>query len=357
MPQNQSLKRETLVISTLFALFTASGAVICMSDLFFVQVLAMIFSGLLTIQFVLLFHDCMHGSLFEKPELHAVFGRIIGTVFLCPYSFMRHSHLRHHVLAGVNEHDTEILHFTKEMAEKSFFASLMNAVSNSYLAPILHAPLLQLIHFVTLVKEGIAQRKNKKLLNDILIDIALIAVFLAAVIGTLIYFGCFFKVFILAYVVPYLIGLSLTYVATKPLHSLTMSGRIEGVNPQNRHFLVARTIDSNQWMRTVFFNVNYHLEHHFYPQVSRWELGKLAREKRAELLARAEKAGLPVLIEKDYSTWFRRISKIDMRMNPVTSIETLLEFNPAFYSNDIRSTIGSDQATSSYRVYTARSAS
>ena len=45
----------------------------------------------------ILFHDCVHGSLFRQKGLNTFFGYVLGVLVFTPFEDWRFSHLRHHV--------------------------------------------------------------------------------------------------------------------------------------------------------------------------------------------------------------------------------------------------------------------
>lgn len=56
-----------------------------------------IFAAGLLVRVFILFHDCVHGSLFRVKDLNTVFGHLLGVLVFTPFEDWRYSHLRHHV--------------------------------------------------------------------------------------------------------------------------------------------------------------------------------------------------------------------------------------------------------------------
>ena len=323
-----SVLREALfVLAMLVAAMVSFSALIATKNPV-LYTLLVVGLGLISIQFVLVFHDCMHGSLFKRSALHTVFGRLIGTLYACPYHFMRWSHIEHHTHAGASEKDTEILHFTQEQESQSTFARIINSIGSSPLSAIIFAPILQITHFINLIHS-----QKSKLKKQIFVDVALIVCFQVVFITMLVRHGIFIKGYVFGYISPYLIGLSLTTLVTKPLHSFTIAGNAAAQNATNRQFFVARTIDSNALIRAVFFNLNYHLEHHLHPKVSRWNLGTHARQIRMELTDKAARENLPLLIHQGYRDWYASRRAWKNRFNPVVDAATLMQYNRILFEN------------------------
>ena len=53
-------------------------------------------AGLLLVRVFILFHDCVHGSLFPQKRANTVFGYLLGLLVFTPFEDWRYSHLRHH---------------------------------------------------------------------------------------------------------------------------------------------------------------------------------------------------------------------------------------------------------------------
>ena len=54
-------------------------------------------AALFLVRLFILFHDCVHGSLFPKKALNSFFGYALGLLVFTPFEDWRFSHLRHHV--------------------------------------------------------------------------------------------------------------------------------------------------------------------------------------------------------------------------------------------------------------------
>lgn len=284
--------------------------------------------ALISIQLVLLFHDCMHSSLFTKEWNHSFVGRLIGGWYLAPYHFLRYSHLKHHRLAGASDQDTEILHFTKMESKKIPHARVLSWITETPLEPILFAPILQSIHLINLVKS----EWKSTLVKNIALDFLVMMLFWTPYVYFLEAHDLLMRGIVFAFLIPFLIGLSLTYLATKPLHSMVFNAPYldPTIPTEHRHFYVARTIDSNHFLRIIFFNLNFHLEHHLHPTVSRWNLGKLALNMRKDLVRRSMIEGFPLLINRSYFLWFKEFSKLSARYNPVVNRQSLFDENERF---------------------------
>jgi len=310
--------------------------------------------GLLSVQLVLVLHDCMHASVFPWPWLHTLIGRLIGAYFFSPFSFLRSSHLDHHRAAGLVEGDPEVLDFTEEHARRSPARGALARIARSPFAALLFAPLVQATHLAEwLVRRFQPAREDMLHANDragvrpgllrgLLLDLLCMAAIWIPIGLWADARGALLRVLAIALVAPFFIGLSLTTLATLPLHTLTAGFSLEALTPRARSFYVARTIDSNPLVRALFFNLSYHLEHHLYPGVSRWELGEMARELRPTLEREAARAGLPLLIHPGYARWYLEHSTREERFNPALDFESFNRVNRRFRGVVLRGESGAD---------------
>lgn len=53
-------------------------------------------AALFLVRIFILFHDCVHGSLFPKLNVNTFFGHALGVLVFTPFDDWRYSHLRHH---------------------------------------------------------------------------------------------------------------------------------------------------------------------------------------------------------------------------------------------------------------------
>ena len=285
--------------------------------------------GLLSIQVVLVFHDCMHESLTKNKMFNVTIARIIGTFYMCPFHFIKSSHMSHHRHASDHELDTEMLHLSEELAQKRTWGKLLNKIGQSIFAPILFAPILHLSHFLDWIKGE--KKMHKDLMKNTVIDIALILIFWSILGLELVSKGILAKTLIFGVFIPFIIGLSLVYIAASPLHSMMYVGDTKNMNPVCKQILIRRTFDSKRGFFSIFLsNFNYHLEHHLYPNVNRWELKKLALALRPELINFAKDQQLPLMIHADFNSWYKTYLKHRTEVNSCTTVESWKKINRVF---------------------------
>ncbi len=131
--------------------------------------------SLLSVQLVLVFHDCMHQSLFAHRWVNTWVARAIGALAWAPFHVLKANHLQHHKRAGLVQGDTEVLHPSRESAQRRRFGRQLVKLAHTPLAPFLYAPLLQLSHIIDRVvvsaHDVAERRKNLPLLVDSVVDV------------------------------------------------------------------------------------------------------------------------------------------------------------------------------------------
>ncbi len=61
-----------------------------------ITLMSAIVAALFLVRLFILFHDCVHGSLFPQKRLNTFFGHALGLLVFTPFEDWRFSHLRHH---------------------------------------------------------------------------------------------------------------------------------------------------------------------------------------------------------------------------------------------------------------------
>ena len=270
-------------------------------------------ASLTAIQIVLIFHDAMHESLFRSHHANRWVGRMIGAFYLTPYHFLQWSHLQHHQHAGRIEGDTELLHYTRAVARTRRFGSFLAGLARFPLAPVLFAPALQLSHALGLF--AISASRRRRLLRDSVLDLALMVAVWTPLALALHAHGVLQAAMIFGFLCPFAVSMSLVYLAASPLHTGMASGSVAERPVAERAFFVSRTVEVSWLGRLVFCNLSYHLEHHLYSHLPRWQLGAAAGVVRPALVRFAKAHALPLVIHPSYARYyvesFARVSRFN----------------------------------------------
>jgi fatty acid desaturase len=261
--------------------------------------------GVASIQLVMIAHDGMHGSLRLPRWTHVVLGRALSTYSLVPYHYLRHSHLEHHRRAGLIDGDPEILHPTRVAAADRWELRLVAHLARWPIAPLVFFPILQVVGFARFMLRTPATATARTARRESAIDVLCGVAFW----GALIVFLPGPKLLLLALrglVVPMAIGLSISHLAAFPLHTGMMGISLADQPLRSRAFLLSRTFESNALVRFLVGNVSFHVEHHLWPSLDRWQLAHRGLHEVQRMRALAAQLGVPYLRHRSYLSWYRR---------------------------------------------------
>jgi fatty acid desaturase/membrane-associated phospholipid phosphatase len=199
--------------------------------------------------FVLLMHDGMHGTLFQKPAWNRVGSVILGSTFLMSFSAYRILHARHHRFLGDPRDPDDYQNYVRpRLLLWSLHFVRLTLGSLLYLALI---PMLAL-------KYG-TDNERRRVLNEYLFLVAVYSALGRCAPTGLLFFAWF---------VPLLIVGSLT-----AMRGFTQHGITNAKDP----FLASRTVLPNRIVGFLLLHENYHLEHHLFPEVPSYHLPRLHR--------------------------------------------------------------------------------
>lgn len=294
------------LVGAVFGLPTAMSLV----DSVVIEFLLVVLGALVDIHIVLAFHDCLHKSAFSTRGRNTLCGRLLGTIIGAPYHYLLISHVdEHHAKIGVSrDEDDEILQRTESEYRGSLKHRILTWLGLPVLDCVLFTLVLQLFNFVKALRK--ARKQSKKVVLAIAIDIVLIVSFWSPVLLYLGAHGLLLSFYVKGFLVPALLGMAVVYLASKPLHSDMYPGPV--MDHTERHVLTSRSFHVGPVPRALLFNFVYHLEHHLRPGLSRWELGRWARQSRRE----HEK--LPgVQIHGSYLRWYWQFWCSFHLLNPI----------------------------------------
>lgn len=280
------------------------------------RVIAVAGLSVAAVQMILILHDAMHESLFRSHQANRWVGRLIGAFYLTPFHFLQWSHLQHHQHAGRIEGDTELLHPPRVHAQRKRFGAFLATLARSPLAPVCYAPLLQLSHLIALPE--MRQTRRSRLLRDSAVDLSWMAVAWVPLAVALHAYGALGTALVFGFMCPFAISLSLVYCAASPLHTGMVASSVADRPVTERAFFVSRSIDSSWLGRFIFCNLGFHIEHHLYAHLPRWQLGEAARALRPALLAYAAERNLPVIIHPGYVRYYAESLARVTRFNELT---------------------------------------
>lgn len=204
-------------------------------------------AGLSLAAFFLLMHEGTHGTLARSRWLNRLLAVIVGILLYLGFTSYRVLHLRHHDNLGGGDDPDEYANYTSNTAVL-WTLHLSRLTIGSYLYLLL-IPILAWKHGTS------ADRTS----------IALETLLLGAVFAALFWW------------LPGDVSLHALLFPTLAANILTNSRGLaqHGLADPGDPFLASRSIRPARWVRHLYLNENYHLEHHLYPGVPHYRLHDL----------------------------------------------------------------------------------
>jgi len=204
-------------------------------------------AGLSLAAFFLLMHEGTHSTLAKSSLVNRLLAVILGIPLYLGFTSYRVLHLRHHDNLGGGDDPDEYANYTSNTVVL-WMLHLFRLTIGSFLYLVL-IPILAWKHGTRSERMAIAQ------------ECLLLGTIYAAIFGWL---PC--SVSLNALLLPALAANFLTNSRGLAQHGLTDPG-----DP----FLASRSIRPSAWVRHLYLNENYHLEHHLYPGVPHYRLHDL----------------------------------------------------------------------------------
>lgn len=207
-------------------------------------------------------HECSHGTAFKSDALNNIVYEISSFMVMRESVIWRWSHTRHHSDTIIVGRDPEI-QIPRPPDIKSFFMSFFNLQNyKAYFASLLRHSLGRMTEEE---KTFVPDNEYKKVFRN-----ARIIVFIHLIVFALtLYLQSWLPLLFIVF--PHLFGTWLMIIHNTTQHA----GLAENVLD---HRLNCRTVYMNPISRFIYWNMNYHLEHHMYPLVPYHALKKLHKE-------------------------------------------------------------------------------
>ncbi len=205
-----------------------------------------------------IWHECGHGTVFKTTWMNEVAYQIASFMFMRSATPWRWSHFRHHS-------DTFIRGIDPEINPRPYkISGLLWNIFYLTAAPILLARMLRYAAgTLTEVEKGyIPAHEHKKVVWEARVWVFIYLILIAT---------CFYTSSILPFM---LVGLPILYGFFFVMF-LGISQHLGLYENVLDHRLNARTYLTNRIFRYFYWNMNYHIEHHMFPQVPYYNLPKL----------------------------------------------------------------------------------
>lgn len=189
-------------------------------------------------------HDCAHRVHYTHPLANRIAGMLWATVCSVNFTLYKHFHLDHHQFVGTDD-DTE---------PAGEFDSLGSYLSS---LPTIH-------FFYTFWKMSIGALRgrfphfirNADQRRDVLLDVVALLVWLLGVIALT---ALWPKQMLVAYLMPLLLFFPMVFIFSLPEHY--------GCDHSTDWRLNTRSLSSNPIVSYLYWNGNYHADHHVFPRI------------------------------------------------------------------------------------------
>lgn len=224
--------------------------------------LFLLYSIVYTTPAIAKWHEFSHGTPFKTSWLNEVMYYITSFMILVPGTDYRWGHTKHHSNTIIVGGDPQI--FTTKPPSWSNILLKFSALEYIRLL-VTTLPRYALGILNKEQKAYIPKNEQWKLFTEIRVWLLL----LSAVLGLCVYVG---SILPLMYVgIPFFIGFPFNFILIITQHG----GLAEDVLD---HRLNTRTFYTNRFLRFLYSEMNYHLEHHMFPSVPYYHLAKLHEE-------------------------------------------------------------------------------
>lgn len=249
-----------------------SAFIIMQTDTIWIQIVNAIFAGFLTVQLGLIGHDLSHNGVFVRSRINQAFSFLIWSIG-CGLSESRwfHKHNQHHISPNHIEHDPDVripFVFSHEQAQmRSDFAK-------KYLLPKQHILFWIGLWFVYISNMVFSMRHLfSRFDSRAALELLLIGIHFALVIKFTFWFLPTFVASIFNLVVIFTIGI---YMAT--IFAPNHKGEDMLMPKQNNNWVhqitLTRNIKPSLVTSYLFGGLNYQIEHHLFPSMSRFNYSK-----------------------------------------------------------------------------------
>jgi fatty acid desaturase len=179
-------------------------------------------------------HENISGSIKKYKKIESIIGYISGYTLMAPFSVLKLQHLRHHAATNIKHKDPDY-----------FMAS------DNIVIAILKVPVIYLVAYYNIFKQGAYKKKNIFITSNIMN-----LIFVSSFTILAIKFGAIYPLMIWA--IPALMGLGIL--------SMVFAWIPHHPHKETDKFLNTRII-KGKFLNLIMFGQNYHLIHHLYPKI------------------------------------------------------------------------------------------
>ena len=258
-----------MILVNLVLLISSFAALIFLHEWYMVILMAFPIS-FICVQFGYLGHDAGHWAISRKKNVNTMIGYLGHSLILGgSFNYWKHKHNEHHANPNHEELDPDLQQdpfsfYEKKTGQKKGVGRLLTRYQ-SFLLPLAFFMISFLIR-----KDSLAYMwKNKK---ESLIDFLLMIVHFFLFIGLAAYFIGVIKALVLYILTCMLIGFYLG-VAFTPNHvGMKTFTDADSTNYLTQQVISSRNVKGGAFLTILLGGLNYQIEHHLFPQVSRKNL-------------------------------------------------------------------------------------
>lgn len=229
--------------------------------------------AIVVMQFGYLGHDAGHMAISKSKKINDFLGHFsISFLLGGSFSYWKFKHNRHHAYPNHEDSDPDInndpFSFSERKAKQKKGLSKLITRYQSFLLP----PVFLLMLFMMRLDSIKYVLKNRRgILIDVLLMLGNIAFFLAFVA----YFIGFWKAIMLYLIVSAILGLHFGFSFIPNHIGMPVLTGAENLSYLEEQVITSRDIKSGKFLDIVFGGLNYQIEHHLFPNISRKNLSRI----------------------------------------------------------------------------------
>lgn len=259
-----------LINSLLLAIFF--GVVVYFNN-WYVAVFMAIPIAFVFMQFAYLGHDAGHRAISKKRVINEMIGHFSHSFFLGgSFSYWKFKHNRHHANPNHEEMDPDInngpFSFSERKSKQRSGLSRFITRYQSFLLP----PVFFMMLFMMRLDAIKYILKNRK---GVLIDVLLIIGHIAFFFVVIPYFVGFLKAIVLYLIISVVLGLYFGFSFIPNHIGMPVLTGEENLSYLEEQVVTSRDIKSGKFLDIIFGGLNYQIEHHLFPNISRKNLSKI----------------------------------------------------------------------------------
>jgi fatty acid desaturase len=245
--------RWNWILMMFYSMWIASAALMYIWPVLIVKLICYTLIGLALHGMATIMHEAMHNNAFTNKKLNWLYGFIAGIPSFFSITAYKVNHSIHHRYTGTEKDPDELFNITsnKILTRIMFYIILMFGV----VLYLFHVP-------VNALRFGSASERKQIVLEYLI----MFSIYTIIILSSLHY--DFFNVVLNVWLIPIIFAVLFGNIRGWAEHMLTDKSHV---------LLSTRTVTSSKLFSLLNLNLNYHLEHHLFPNIPWYNLPKLHR--------------------------------------------------------------------------------